>query len=243
MGEKSERIVGEILDMVAENVELGVEKEVLKEFLESVLKEDSRLESVGSYFNRDVGQVENVVRGGCAVVGKGKGERGEVLEEWMLEYGEEVKYREVKGGFLNMSGLVIPVNIRSILSMGPKYMLPSFTLVSEVDKARGWIGLLDMLGNARHVSALHMPEKGVLKGEYEEYIGDGYKLTRKERLILGEVIKVDAFFKENTEVQLVEGDKGKMVGVLKRGEFISLCNNFIEEGLKESEWNIIPVKE
>lgn len=238
MGEKSERLVGDLLDIVAENVEMGVERGVLKEIFECVLKEDPRLESVGSYFNRDVGQVENVVRGGCAAARKGEGERGEVLEGGMLEYVERVTYREVKGGFLNMSGLAIPVNIRSILSMGPKYMLPSFTLVSEVDKAKGWIGLLDMLGNAKHVSALYMPEKGVLKGGYEKYTGDGYKLNRKERLILGEVIKVDAFFKENPEVQLVEGDKGKMVGVLKREEFISLCNNFIEGGLEESECNL-----
>lgn len=132
-----------------------------------------------------------------------------------------------------MSGVDIPPNIRAILSMGPKYMLPSYTLLSNEDEARGWNELQNILGNAGYVNVQFNPEKEWLKEEYESFSRDQCVLSRRDRVILAEVSKIDTFFKTHPEIQLVEGDKGKMVGVMQKDEFLGLCEGFVKEGVVE----------
>lgn len=54
-------------------------------------------------------------------------------------------FRSVSGGFKNLTSLVVPELVCTFLSLGPKFMLPSFSLMCDHVKQSDWDGVLGML--------------------------------------------------------------------------------------------------
>lgn len=143
----------------------------------------------------------------------------------------------VKGSFRNLTNLVIPAIVTSFLSLGPKFMLPAFTNLNEETVTDEWERILDELVRAEYpgieLPAMHR----LLKKAYNLHVADIPSLRRVDRHLLHLASTTSTFLKRHEkEVILVEGDKGKLVGLVKRAEFTTLCNNYVQDGVKTGRY-------
>lgn len=68
--------------------------------------------------------------------------RGSFLPPFQWVVGNILPLRRVPGSFVNMTSFLVPCTVSGFLSLGPKFMMPSFTLVSSLEKDDGWFTLL-----------------------------------------------------------------------------------------------------
>lgn len=136
-----------------------------------------------------------------------------------------------------MTSLTIPPTVSSFLSLGPKFMLSSFTLLCEEEKKDFWEHMLYMLEGAGYSTIRYHFEHEELLRAYNEHVGDRYYVKSKSKGFLLAAYETNKFLKDHhTGYAFVEGDKGKVVGLLPRKLFIELCDGFIQSGLASGNY-------
>lgn len=95
-----------------------------------------------------------------------------------------------------------------------------------------WEGLLDQLELAGYATVRYKSEHDSLRAKFDQHVGDSNLVTRMSRKILIDAYTTDKFLRQhNRHAALVEGDKGKVVGLMSRVQLVSLIEDFINEGL------------
>uniref|UniRef100_T1H5B5 Uncharacterized protein n=1 Tax=Megaselia scalaris TaxID=36166 RepID=T1H5B5_MEGSC len=144
----------------------------------------------------------------------------------------DLNLREVPRGFRNCTDLHVPKAVSSLLSYGPKFMLPCFTLCSEEYVEREWSKLLDELVRAEYLNIQYPSENVSLKKVFFKHTDNCNRLSRMQMRILCVANLADLFLKSHAKVALiVEGDKGKISGLMYRSEYVRLCNDYIESNV------------
>lgn len=140
-------------------------------------------------------------------------------------------------GFKNLTSLNVPENVNTFLSYGPKFMLPAFSLSSVKDKDNIWNTILKMLENSGYTTIRYNFEHVELKNLFLQHIGDNYHISRQCRKLLSIAAETHEFLKQHkNETILVEGDKGKKIGLMWRDQFADLSDNFILDGIKSGQY-------
>lgn len=145
--------------------------------------------------------------------------------------------KSVTGAFHNMTTLILPAAVSTFLSLGPKLMLPAFTLMHSEDVSSTWKSILEELTRAKYpcmnVAAVHR----ILREHYTAHCGDSYHVNAMDRHLLTLASITSTFLHRHRKVAaLVEGDKGKVMGLLPRITFQKLCDDFISEGVSEGRY-------
>lgn len=95
-----------------------------------------------------------------------------------------------------------------------------------------WDGLLDELERAGYATLRYPTEHESLKAKFNVHVGDDNQVSRMSRKILIDAHLTDEFLRRHhRHAVLVEGDKGKVVGLMPRRHLIKLIEDFITEGL------------
>lgn len=138
----------------------------------------------------------------------------------------------IPNSLYNMTNIQLPSCVSSFLSLGPKFMLPNSTLMSSSDKDGMWDLILDMLERCGYGTIRKFFEHDDLLQDFKKHVGDNNLITRLDRHLLTIASATDKFLKlHRTNICLVEGDKGKVCGLLSRDVFVTLCEEFISKGL------------
>lgn len=140
--------------------------------------------------------------------------------------------RRVPGAFLNLTSLGVPSYVESFLSLGPKFMLPPYSLLSEEDKKEQWRGALDKLEKMDYFMHGADPDYHRLSGFFREHVGDVNYVRKIDRMMLDLASEVATFLERHRRsCMLVDGDKGKVVVLMYRKDFAALSDAFISGGL------------
>lgn len=143
----------------------------------------------------------------------------------------------VSGAFRNTTTLIVPPAVSTFLSLGPKFMLPAFTLMHPVDKLNTWDEMLDQLTRAEYPCMRLSAVNHSLRSDFDAHCGDSYFVSAMDRHILKLASITSTFLHQHRkEAALVEGDKGKIMGLLPRPMFQQLCDEFIADGVSEGRY-------
>lgn len=144
--------------------------------------------------------------------------------------------RVIPGSFRNMTKLIIPTELEVLLSLGPKFMLPSFSLLCRQEKELAWEDILDNLERAGYATVKKFFEHEELKAAYIGHVGDRNVVTRMDQYILHLASVTNSFLKRERSITLVEGDKGKVMGLMYREQFAAMIDEFIDTALAEGRY-------
>lgn len=111
-------------------------------------------------------------------------------------------------------------------------MLPSFTLLCNQGKKIIWENILDMLELSGYATIKTFFEHEDLLQDFNNHVGEDNIVNIMDQHLLKLAQRTNQFLLKNRkEVCLVEGDKGKVVGLMKRNEFVKLCDEFVKLGM------------
>lgn len=154
---------------------------------------------------------------------------------WGLE--ELKNYREVPGAFVNLTKLEVPEKVKAFLSYGPKFMLPSYTLHSAEYKLAEWDALIYELEESGYVDASYKIGQVDLSSAFQEHMGDDNRVFKRDLRVFSLAYITDKFLQKHKKtVILVEGDKGKKIGLMYRDGFMSLCDKYISDNVKKGNY-------
>lgn len=153
-----------------------------------------------------------------------------------LPRGVALNLCEVPGGFVNMTSLDVPAYVSSYLSLGPKYMLPSFGHFNEEAVAKDWDCLYSTLHRAGCLEALFQPLLGRLKYVHKESMGSVRQFRRRELRVMYQAQAVEEYLCTHPSVMVVDGDKGKKTGLIERSEFDKMCLKFLSKGVSSGQY-------
>lgn len=138
----------------------------------------------------------------------------------------------VEGSFRNLTNLVIPKSVSTFLSLGPKFMLPAFTNLSETTVIDDWDCIIEELKRAEYPGIEMAVMQRTLRKAFNLHTADISHTRKIDQYLLFLARSTSIFLKRHQKnVVLVEGDKGKIVGLMPRAEFVDLCENYIMDGL------------
>lgn len=147
-------------------------------------------------------------------------------------------FRPVTGSFKNLTSIDVPISVSTLLSYGPKIMLPSFTLLSQEaqsDEFEEILGVLEAAGYCHE--RRHRFLRDPLKTAYTAHVGGDQHLRLKDFQILRMALHTDQFLtKHSRNYMVAEGDKGKVVCFVARSQSSSLCDNFLSGGVSSGQY-------
>lgn len=153
---------------------------------------------------------------------------------WILE--QILPLKRVPGSFVNTTTLPVPCTVSSFLSLGPKFILPSFTLVGPGEKDDGWFTLLSKLGGVDYFVENSVLDFQELQRLYEAHVGDRYSLSRIDRSILMLAATTCNYLRRVRHLAMVvEGDKGKLVGLVYRASYCDMVDAYLTAGLESGK--------
>lgn len=156
------------------------------------------------------------------------------VDSWHLNLSN---LREVLGGFVNYTNLVVPKPVCWFLSTGPKFMLPSFSLLSAADKRAAFKSLRDDLEKVPYLFSQCYLDYQMMVELYEEHAGDRVYISMMSRKLLKAASMTSNFLQtKQGSCVLVEADKGKRVALVYRSEFVDLNERFFSAGLVSGEY-------
>lgn len=144
--------------------------------------------------------------------------------------------REIPGGFVNMTKLSIPAYVSSFLSLGPKFVLPSYGFFTDAAVSEDWRVFHSSLHRYGCSEALYQPLLGLLRCAHSESMGCIAFVSRAEQRILYQANAVEEYLQCHPEIMVVEGDKGKKTGLIDRGEFDKMCLAFLFKGVRSGQY-------
>lgn len=143
----------------------------------------------------------------------------------------------VEGSFRNLTNLVIPTAVSIFLSLGPKFMLPAFTNLSKETIANDWDRILSELKRAEYPGIEMAVMHRTLRQAFNKHTTDIEHTRRIDKHLLSLAHSTSLFLKRHQKtVVLVEGDKGKLVGLVERPEFVILCNKYVQDGVSTGRY-------
>lgn len=146
--------------------------------------------------------------------------------------------REVRGSFKNLTDLDVPEEVRCILSYGPKFMMPAFTLMSPVIEEETWEILLAKLRMSSYYLDYDIPSRKQLKLYYDRHSGGRVPVKRIAwRVMRAATSTADFLQLHHKYAVIVEGDKGKSIGLMERCHYAELITRFITTGLAAGNVN------
>lgn len=148
--------------------------------------------------------------------------------------------RAAKGGFENMTRLVVPSYLASYFSWGPKFMLPPHSRVCPGEHDADWEVVRKTLRDSHYDLHSSDPRVAALKQSYQTHAGGDYYVRRKSRFMLALASAAGEFLAEHsTRALIVEGDKGKRGGLMYRADFARLTDAFINDGISCGEYFLL----
>lgn len=140
--------------------------------------------------------------------------------------------RQVPGGFVNLTRCTVPRDVSALLSYGPKFMLPVYTLMSQGESNVEFRNLIANLRMYGYASAGYSGCEDPLYLAHRCHTSENIKYTQMERSLLVVVSKVMDFLKSHRKVAIVVlGDKGKKVGLVTKSQFKMLCDDHINTAI------------
>lgn len=145
----------------------------------------------------------------------------------------EYQFRPVAGSFKNLTSIDIPIQVSTLLSYGPKFMLPSYTLMSPAAQADEFVDILDVLEAAGYChERRHRLLREPLENVHSSHVGGNQPIKSKDRQLLHMALQTDQFLAKHRKNYMVsEGDKGKVVCLIARSQFSSLCESYLNGGI------------
>lgn len=144
----------------------------------------------------------------------------------------EPKLREVGGSFKNLTKICVPKEAQCILSFGPKFMFPTFSLMSPILEDRTWKELLSKLSRSLYYLDYDIPARDHLKHHYKKHTANNELVSKMAwRVMRATTVTADFLQHQQKNAIIVEGDKGKVVGFIYRQHYTELLNKFITTAL------------
>lgn len=165
------------------------------------------------------------------VLTSGHLERGMFPETKLWDLSLCKPLRLVPKGFRNLTKLVVPHDVECFLSYGPKFMLPTYTLLSNPQTAIVWQNIQKELELASYYFPPASPDLKALEVTFNEYVGSRQFVLMIDKQLLHAASETAYFLKTHASSIVVEGDKGKIIGLIPRKAFSSLTDSFIEAGV------------
>lgn len=152
--------------------------------------------------------------------------------------------RRVPGGFVNLTRSLVPSDVCALFSYGPKFMIPTYTLMSVGERNVEFRNMIRNLRLFGYSCAGYGGEACPLLLAYKEHTSDSIKLNRMERSILHVVSQAMALLKRVRKIALIAlGDKGKKVGLVYKFDYMRLCNDYINTALMTCMYEELHIKD
>lgn len=139
--------------------------------------------------------------------------------------------KEIKGGFRNCTDPPrhIPKNIRILLSLGDKFIIPHRKYTNE-----DILDMIEDLENIWHTTPVWEKSRNLEKFKNElinDMLEDRTNPGKKERKIIKAVNDLEKFMKENKDLCIKQADKGNQTIIMEKAIFKELANTFLEKAL------------
>lgn len=152
--------------------------------------------------------------------------------------------RSVPGGFENLTRHTVPRDVSALLSYGPKFMVPTFTQMCSGERVAEYNNLVKNLRNYGFHSAGYEGKESSLSKAYAVHSGSNVKLSLIERSMLSMAHQTTLFLQSLRESAIiVNGDKGKKVGLVYRSDYSRLCKVFLDGALSSGMYVEINVED
>lgn len=192
---------------------------------------DGRLVLGSSIYDRDIFVDSTSKAIGPPIV------RGSFPAEQSLPDVKRPHIRAVPRGFANLTSLQVPEGVSILLSLGPKFMLPAYTLFCGEERKSMWEEMLYELERAGYSQIRRKFMHEELKKLYEEHVGDCHYVSQMDSYLLRLANETNTFLRSHSDtVSLVEGDKGKIFGLMYRPSFAALSDGFINAGVAKGQY-------
>lgn len=140
--------------------------------------------------------------------------------------------KEIKGGFENHTGLedlVIPENVRILLSLGEKFITPYknyelediITMIKDVEEV--W-NESQIEGKTKN---FNIWKSNIIK----EMIGMNRRYSKMHREIINSLMELERFIRQNHNLQIARGDKGKKTIIMLKSHFKQMKTIFMEKAV------------
>lgn len=144
----------------------------------------------------------------------------------------------IPGAFVNMTPLAVPAYVASYLSLGPKFMLPSFGKFTNSAVTTDFNTVLASLRSAGCMEAVREPNLTQLRSTHATSLGAGHNLSLGDQRVLYQAQAVEEYLELHSDVMVVEGDKGKKVGLISRQQFDEMCMKFLLGGVRAGQYKL-----
>ena len=147
---------------------------------------------------------------------------------------KKLSFPPICGGFRNETNLKVPAHISSLLSYGPKFVFPPFTLVHPREKGFVFNRLVDALKSVDYTDGYSIGLQQELRTLFLAHYTDDLTLTTRQRELLAGLYDMSDFLaKHRRTFSIVEGDKGKLIGLMTNAALSELCWDFLKRGLSK----------
>ena len=145
------------------------------------------------------------------------------------------------GAIKNLTGMSLPTNVEALLSYGVKFMLPPFSLFCPSDVLSVW-DRISLLLSGEFLSFSCYLEQRELNAAFRMHCTDEFKVSRSDRRVLCALNELSYFlFKHSSELIVVEGDKGKLTGLVHPSVYASMCREYIDESIRKGLYKLVGV--
>lgn len=135
-----------------------------------------------------------------------------------------------------MTKLYVPKHVASYLSMGPKFMLPSYSNFTCAAVNADFAQVLTSLNRLGNYEVMHEPMLRNLREAHRISMGVDYYVSRADQRMLFAAQAVEEFLQLHPDIMVVDGDKGKKTGLIYRNEFDTMCMGFLRNGVTSGQY-------
>lgn len=151
------------------------------------------------------------------------------------------KLHMVRGAFRNYTKVCFPHNMAALLSYGPKFVVPYLDVRMDdiIHMMRNVEDTLYMCDPMAYVCKLKNWKEDLLRRILA--VRDGLK--RSDRFVVKCLLELEDFLLKNSDIVIVEADKGKVTVAIERSEYNELLQGMLYDGMLKGVFQKVMFKQ